>query len=258
MHMHFRSHPMVARVAGRGVWAEGVALDPGAALSFKLGVENYGFLVPIGARLTGEEWVHRIRRAYDCTPGGRNAAVVDAIERCMLVEQFRGKPVAPRYVEWPSLDLRDRALAVIASQNGRAGRSAITPEQEQDAEAIAWALYALAVEHGMSFYGVVGSVPGMRMRSGQPAQELSPSSIEESLQIFVGDLHESGRALDPASPIYLMGHPPLINPEAACHVGQFVDKRVFAWAVPHAHALRALERCLERGGQEREPQRMRA
>ena len=242
--MQFQSAPLVGSTPQRGVWAEGLAPDGDTLQTFELAVANYGFLLALNEQLTGQQWIERIRRAYDCSPGSRNDAVVQTIARCMLVDQFRGRPPAPATVAWPSEDLRQRAMAVIAGQAAQANQRQPQPYDE-DAQAISWAMYALATEHGMVAFGTFGRPQGMAMRPGAAEQDPSPDSIEASLQMFVGDLAQCGRLPDPGRPIYLMKRAPLINPHALHSPGRVISAGVIGWAVPHAHVERACERALD-------------
>lgn len=42
-------------------------------------IDAYGFLIARNERLTPQEFIERIRRAYDCEGEPRNMAVVDAL-----------------------------------------------------------------------------------------------------------------------------------------------------------------------------------
>lgn len=82
----FTRAPRIGRDHIHGIWAEG---DHDASLPyldmFRLAVSVYGHVVRPNERLTGAQWIRRIRSQYSAEVP-RNRAVLDVIERVMMVD----------------------------------------------------------------------------------------------------------------------------------------------------------------------------
>jgi hypothetical protein len=82
----FTRAPRIGRDHIHGIWAEG---DHDASLPyldmFRLAVSAYGHVVGPNERLTGAQWIRRIRSQYSAEVP-RNRAVLDVIERVMMVD----------------------------------------------------------------------------------------------------------------------------------------------------------------------------
>lgn len=250
--MKFDRPPRIVRPLGRAIWAEGVSNAPAQMDTFSLAVGNYGFLVPIGGHLTGAEWCRFIRQTYDCQPGSRNAAVVEAIEQVMLVREFE-RWTPPSAYQQPAGDLQARLAAILHAQDkARAGVELLTCEQRADAEAINAAMHCLSELHGFNSLVCDGGPSGMRLRKGDqdPARSLTPLTIQDSLDTFGADLAEAGWTPDWNAPLYMVRPAPLINPQGACEFGSLIHPKLIGWRVPGAHTQRAWEKYMR--GQESE------
>ncbi|MEJ8837648.1 hypothetical protein [Ramlibacter sp. AN1133] len=85
----FTKAPLIGRNHGLGVWAEGdQATGEADRMTFSHGVASFGYLLQPNERLTGAQWMHRIRSIYSAEEP-RTRAVLEAISRVMMVPRFR-------------------------------------------------------------------------------------------------------------------------------------------------------------------------
>lgn len=87
MTIDFSRAPIIRNNPTKGVFVEGVLANAEEAAIFEYAVSTYSFLVPRNTTMTGSQWIAAIKKQYDVAEP-RNQAVVDTIERVMLVKRF--------------------------------------------------------------------------------------------------------------------------------------------------------------------------
>ena len=85
----FTRAPAIGRHHVKGVWAEGDFDAGGGDLTlFHHAVDTLGHLVEPGERITGAQWLARIRRTYDASQPRMNI-VTNAVARVMMVREWK-------------------------------------------------------------------------------------------------------------------------------------------------------------------------